>query len=257
MRGLKIGRLNFDVLHGFLGLFCLASVCFAILTLSNAIIFSSVALTSILAFGSIKRLKLAPVHTVIAPGITAPHREAFKRTISVCVYVNFRILYSEGYVPSHLAYTCACCAWVLWFLPLSDFDNGNTYIFGVPIFVGCTFDALGSLGIISPGHDKIVTTRFMLATQLSLLVIAFGFTLSFRKYIDIKKLYAASAGVIAVIVSGFVVPNLPLAFAVGVAVAVFLYVLILALISVQRGTQLAERTTTTELTDEKNQNVIG
>ena len=201
---MKLGRLQLGSRpwhHGLLGASSLVFTFAALVTMRDGFLLLSMACTTPLALGSLALLTQAPQFTAIARGIVAPHREAYKRTISVVLYLNLRLARSAGWWPfGTRAYGAACAAWALWLLPRSAFDNGNTLVFVVPIFAGVALDARHQLACLGrercPWNDDVATARTLVGMQLVALVVAFAFTLAFRGYLRTRRLYSASAGAV-------------------------------------------------------------
>ena len=96
---MRIGRLQMGSRpwhHGLLGAASLLLTGAAVATERRWLQLASVAATTPLALGSTRLLSHAPEFTAIARGIVAPHREAYKRTIAVVLYINVRLLWALG-----------------------------------------------------------------------------------------------------------------------------------------------------------------
>ena len=259
---MKVGRLRFEA-HGFLGVASLALVAYALARPSSpSRVAASVVATTLLACGSLSLIATAPLNTTIAPGVDAPHRAAFSRTIAVCLYINLRLAWAHGWwddllqwggaaggvasprppLSARCAYGACVLAWATWLAPRHALANGNTWIFVVPIFAGVGADAahqLLSLGVEagffgsddehawrrrgSAWNERVATVELMLGIQLALLLLAFGFTLAFRRYLDVRALYAAAAGIVAAILARLSGARAAAAVATGVAAHVALY----------------------------------
>ena len=227
---MKLGRLQLGSRpwhHGLLGASSLVFTFAALVTMRDGFLLLSMACTTPLALGSLALLTQAPQFTAIARGIVAPHREAYKRTISVVLYLNLRLARSAGWWPlGARAYGAACAAWALWLLPRSAFDNGNTLVFVVPIFAGVALDARHQLACLGlercPWNDDVATARTLVGMQLVALVVAFAFTLAFRGYLRTRRLYAASAGAVAACLGTLLTGAVPAPAAAGLAAAVAL-----------------------------------
>jgi hypothetical protein len=208
----KVGRLRFG-LHGILGVVATILNVVALANTGNpTYICSLVVTTSLLAFDARSLISQVPEKTRITAWIVAPHREAFQRTIAILHYVNLRICREMQWLPATDPYynavyfSLVAFCWTL-FLPIgSDFSNGNTWIFVIPMFAGVSFDAWQQ----ALGGKTFVTLSFLLCTQLSALTIAFVFTLAFRAYVDIKAIYALSAICVAGLLSQVFSISLPL-----------------------------------------------
>lgn len=173
--------------------------------LSNVLIYISVLLNTTTAYQARQLLDHVPLQTEIIPGVVAPHREAFKRTMSMMHYSNLRIL---GCIlltapissNSHSLYKLFL-AWFIYnkFLPRQQFDNGNTWIFVVPMFLGTSLDLLQYAWFAPNG---LLSTCHYLLIEWSALVIAFFFTLAFRGYFTIFQIYVVSACAVATLFGG-------------------------------------------------------
>jgi hypothetical protein len=188
--------------------------------------FLSVLLNSTTAWDARSLLDQVPIKTEIVPGIVAPHREAFQRTMSMMHYCNLRILgklfhleetpeeesiYYYYYYYYYYAYVV-----MLWsfgwysFLPLSSkFQNLNTWIFVVPMFLGVTTDMLQMIVNNRKHHHAagaaaaaVVDIQHYLVIELSALFIAFWFTLAFRGYMSVAQVYLGSAIMVAGLFGG-------------------------------------------------------
>jgi len=232
----RLGKLRFGN-HGLLGVFALTTTGAAWWLCSHTdtntaslpymvlLIASQVACVAT-SHHSIALLPQVPPYTQIIPGVTAPHREAFVRTVSMMNYLTARVVLGSLLAPTQV--TAAVCAvlgietstgttssstsmlqlqagcsssypylcWAvlgyLWW-PLvpavpGDFRNGNTWIFVVPMFVGVTGDFWQYIF-----RGDVIAVQQLLQTQVLGLVLAFGFTLGFRKYISMPTVYAGAA----------------------------------------------------------------
>jgi hypothetical protein len=177
------------------------------------VVLLSVLLNSLTARDASTLLPQVPLKTEIVPGrIVAPHREAFKRTMAVMHYANLRILeklYDNGsteewkstpptMTTTTLARTYYASCWALgwyWFAPTrSDVRNGNTWIFVVPMFAAVITDVPAQLvGKHRGGTAAMMQLEHYLLIELSALIIAFGFTLAFRGYVSVPRIYFGSA----------------------------------------------------------------
>jgi hypothetical protein len=155
-----------------------------------------------LAIHSYTLLNQVPLSTRIIPGFMAPHREAFKRTIAMMHYTNLRLIGNRYSQPSPIYKILIAIVW--WqFLPLnSDWSNGNTWVFVVPIFVGVSLDILQSMLLKDfCGHDQdLVSWRWLLGVHLSAMIMAFGFTMAFRNIIIIQQIYFGAAFFVALLI---------------------------------------------------------
>jgi len=180
---------------------------------------SSQICNAILVFQASSLLPQVPPWTVIVPGVVAPHKEAFRRTISAMQYLIARVLVqwmttsigkqqqqqqqettSGGTttaiddLPSSQYY--ALLSILLWrWYPLlpnlfnAEWSNGNTWIFVWPIFLGIS----GDLYQYVAWGDNCVSIGNLLTGQLLGLGLAFGFTLGFRRYVPMAVVYALAA----------------------------------------------------------------
>ncbi|KAJ8599243.1 hypothetical protein CTAYLR_006217 [Chrysophaeum taylorii] len=170
--------------HGILGCASLVATVVALALESQAVVALCVAASSTLAIHARSLIHLAPAKSTIAPGIVAPHREAFRRTIYMVLYLNLRALGEAGLARGR---PYAVGRFLLWtqFLPRSA--DPNALIFVVPMFLAVTQDA------VSISADL----GFLLSTQLGALVLSFAFTLAFRKIISIRAAYVFAAAAVA------------------------------------------------------------
>ena len=169
------------------------------LTISRSWIFASVLLNSATAWDARNLISQVPLKTEILPGIVAPHKEAFKRTMSMMHYVNLRILGQLLDIQTtSTLYQMVCWAfgWYFFAPVSSDFRNGNTWIFVVPMFAAVVTD-IPQLML----RDALQTSHYLLI-ELSALIIAFGFTVAFRGYVSVPKFYLGSALYVAALFLG-------------------------------------------------------
>lgn len=185
------------------------------------LVVGSMILTTLTALDARSLMSQVPIRSIIVPGVYAPHREAFRRTMSMMHYANVRILgelvdQSTGVVAAtattssttgsaaalflYYYYPTLYKAWLcyMWthFLPIhSPLDNGNTYIFVVPMFVGVSLDIYQTL--CGASWETSINVTHYLLLQISALVIAFYFTLAFRGYFSVRQIYVASALMVA------------------------------------------------------------
>ena len=220
--GLKVGRLDFKA-HGLLGTAGLvllgASLCCSTDTASYLVL-ASIPITTGLAYGSYALLGHAPERTVIARGIVAPHREAYRRAIGVVLYVNVRLAWAaQGWPLGARPYGVACALLAAKLAPTKAFDNGNTFVFVVPIFCGVGLDAARQVRCVASDecawNAEVATLRTVAAVQFVALLVSFAFTLGFRGYIRLARLYALSAGAVAGILGALAGGGIVGALAVG------------------------------------------
>ena len=126
--------------------------------------------TQILANHALTLLDQVPHQTVIVKPnwVVAPHQEAFRRTIAMMGYANLRLLgqvvmQSQLFVDypfrHYIHYILLGRSWYQ-FNPLSsNFYNGNTYIFVIPMFVGVTLDLCQFLYF--PKHDLVSMSHLL------------------------------------------------------------------------------------------------
>ena len=169
------------------------------LTARRPWILASVVLNSTTAWDARNLLPQVPLKTEIVPGIVAPHKEAFKRTMSMMHYVNLRILGQLYEIQlSSTIYQTGCWAfgWYFFAPVSSDFGNGNTWIFVLPMFAAVITDIPQLLL-----RDALHMNHYLMI-EFSALIIAFGFTLAFRGFVSVQKLYLGSALYVAVLFCG-------------------------------------------------------
>jgi hypothetical protein len=219
----RFGKLRFG-LHGLLGILALTFTLTAYYQnpTNFAVLATSQISISAIAFHAAALLPQVPPFTEIMPGIVAPHKEAFRRTISVMFYLVARVTLStvcaapimeilQGvgigvsstssgntqFVLQHDAYfrylCCAVLAWFWWPLVPSLRDpsqwlNGNTWIFVFPIFIGVTGDFWQYVA-----YGDVIRVEQLLQTQILGLVLSFAFTLAFRNYLSMPTVYAGAA----------------------------------------------------------------
>lgn len=184
----------------------------------------SVALNSLTAWDAVNLLPQVPLQTEIVKGvIVAPHKEAFKRTMSIMHYANLRILEKlctrqEFQMDPFTTVTCyglyyaGCWAfgWYFFGPSKSDVRNGNTWIFVMPMFVAVITDIPAQLAVLllqqqpeqQPEQQQqqnygALQLEHYLLIELSALIIAFGFTLAFRGYMSVRQIYFGSAVYVA------------------------------------------------------------
>ena len=201
----RFGRLKFGF-HGVCASLALCVTTAALLSNStdattiNLLVYSSVILNTVTAYQARQLLDQVPLKTEIVPGVVAPHREAFQRTMSMIHYGNLRILGCTLLTSCQWIYT-AFLAWFIYkkFLPRAQFTNGNTFIFVVPMFVGTTVDLCQYTLVPNGGFMSI---HHYLIIEVSALAIAFFFTLAFRGYFTVYQIYMVSALVVATLFGG-------------------------------------------------------
>lgn len=195
----KWGSLRFAI-HGVWAILTFVVTSAGILSNDERYLWPSIVTNECLAVHAYSLLEQVPLSTKIIPGFVAPHREAFKRTIAMMHYTNLRLL--KDVLPQTLHYPLLAVAW--WqFQPFnSDFRNGNTWVFVVPMFVGVTLDLCQSIlmahGYCS-GMGDMVAWQWLLGVHLSAQIMAFGFTLAFRGIIVIQYIYFGAVFFVALL----------------------------------------------------------
>lgn len=166
----------------------------------NLLVYASVLFNTITAFQARQLLDQVPLETEIVPGVVAPHREAFKRTMSMMHYANLRILGCMWLSSSNSIYKLFLAVFIyIHFVPRgATLDNGNTWIFVIPMCIGTTVDFCQYV-FLPNGLASVV--HYLLIEWCSL-VIAFFFTLAFRGYFTVFIIYIVSALVVATLFGG-------------------------------------------------------
>jgi hypothetical protein len=203
----RIGKLHFGR-HGLWGIASVVATIAAVLRPESTIrLLSSQICNYFLVSQARTLLPQVPKSTEILPGIVAPHKEAFCRTISVMHYLITRVVMKyilkltqqllSPFIKSSSSNNRSVLEWItlfvfLWrwlpLVPSADWHNGNTWIFVVPIFLGIS----GDLYVYCTFGD-IFTTYQLLYGQLLGLGLAFGFTLGFRNYLPMPFVYGGAA----------------------------------------------------------------
>ena len=192
-----LGALRFGF-HGIGGIVCVA-LTLAAFHHHQAILLHwiSQVVNGILATHATTLLSQVPARTAIIPGwIVAPHKEAFKRTIGMMQYLVVRIVCSKllGLSPV-AAFAAVTVPYLLSLVPnrntfrRGSLDNGNTWIFVLPIWVGTTADMM----VLFWYGDQLISLQQLLQVELVGLGLAFGFTLAFRNYLPMPFVYAMAA----------------------------------------------------------------
>jgi hypothetical protein len=203
---IRVGKLQFGV-HGALGLATLVLTMGAILWPHFVLGFMVPSQMCILLLVSHATtgalLQQVPHSTQIFPGVVAPHKEAFLRTAWMMQYLAARVIIKcvpqsnnvftvAQYDYFHAILAPIILAWRGYQLVpkfySTDWYNGNTWIFVVPMFVGVCADAYQQYR-----HNDLVDTVDLLAVELSGLLMAFAFTLGFRQHIPMPVVYVGSA----------------------------------------------------------------
>ena len=198
----RFGKLLFGF-HGLLGITCLVLTSTAIHhpSLIWKLVLPSQICNLMLVNDAYSLLSQVPTSTQIFPGVVAPHKEAFQRTIWVMQYLIARIstkffheplrnsISTDGNYISILESIV-----ILWrYYPLIpqlniDWWNGNTWIFVIPIFIGVSGDIY-----VYFIYGDIFQIYHLLLGELLGLCLAFGFTLGFRRYIPMPIVYCGAA----------------------------------------------------------------
>lgn len=205
----SIKRLRFGF-HGICASLSLVVSCAAMVSLlwctdstataTNALVVLSVVLNTMTAYQARQLLHQVPLQTEIVPGVVAPHRQAFIRTMSMMHYNNLRII---GYLLNlrGIYYKVFLGMFIYKsFLPRRDFGNGNTWFFVVPMFLGTSLD-LCQYTILNSGAG-ILSIHHHLFIEVMALVIAFLFTVAFRGYSTVFSIYLVSATIVATLFGG-------------------------------------------------------
>jgi hypothetical protein len=170
---LQWGSLRFGF-HGIWAILTFIVTTICIVSGNDFYLWPSMIGSQVLAMQAYSLLDQVPRSTEICPGFVAPHQEAFKRTIAMMNYTNLQL--AQPWVPSVLYYALLALSW--WqFVPFhSDFRNGNTWIFVVPIFFGVSLDMTQSLVMDHCGLSSLVSWRGLLGVTL-------GRPFSWRSYL--------------------------------------------------------------------------
>ena len=212
-----IGGLRIFNFHGILGMSSLLLSTGALIspTTKWIVLLSVLTSTTLSIHSSFVLVDQAPLQTTICRKptlVVAPHREAFQRTSIVMLYTNARII---GKLVDLQSLRAQQISWLfiticgLRMLPTKNLDwkNGNTYCFVIPMMLSIVVDYM-IMNSCDFYYEYTITTptttimlhwqswlelRQLIFVQLSGLVIAFFFTLAFRKHINIQFLYFASS----------------------------------------------------------------
>jgi len=206
--------------------------------LSSALSLWAAVTASISASSGVPLIGQAPARTVISKNIIPPHREAFRRTASSVYYLSGRIAWNhirryfglmgtsndDGAVLAilDLAWGCLSVFYAIrYFLPRihgTEWRNGNTYVFVVPMASGIMADAVfqspffqccESGAVSTCWNEDVVTEVDLLCVLLSAMVVAFVFTLAFRGSLGIRQCYWGSAIVVHCICVYLILKALP------------------------------------------------
>jgi len=199
--------------------------------LSSLLSLSAAGTAAVTASSGIPLVNQAPVCTVIARNVVPPHRDAFRRTAKTVYYLSARIVWNHmrwvrwskysgnadgvSFGVLDWAWGCAALLYAIkHFLPRiqeTEWRNGNTYVFVVPMASGIIADAVFQLPLVqcqmmkadsdgiarnSCWNRNAVNETDLLCVLLSALFVAFMFTLAFRGTLDIKRCYWGSAAVV-------------------------------------------------------------
>lgn len=215
----RFGNLLFGW-HGIVGITCVILTSTAIYHpyLSWTVVIPSQICNLLLVNDAYSLLNQVPKSTQIFPGVVAPHKEAFQRTIWVMQYLIARVAMKvfqqqvhDNFGTPDIEYFSSILASVIvsWrYYPLvpqlhTDWWNGNTWIFVIPIFIGVSGDVY-----VYFMHGDIFEIFHLLLGELLGLCLAFGFTLGFRRYIPMPIVYCGAAlAVWAIIQQGIVTVN--------------------------------------------------
>lgn len=164
-------------------------------------------LTSI---GSLDLLTQVPSTSHITSWIIPPHRDAFRRTIAISGYINFRLVQIWIQNNESISFPFLLFAYTIYFFfPLgSNFNNGNTWVFVLPMFIGLMIDCWKQFPIfrmkngvlykldwsrVHEWNTNKVNESYLLFTLLCTLQIAFMFTIAFRGKMSIQNCYWIAA----------------------------------------------------------------
>ena len=155
----KSRRLDFKA-HGLLGTAGLVLLGAALCCNQNVaryLIMASIPVDDGLSMGSYALLGHAPEKTVIARGIVAPHRALPYKSVAIGVvlYVNVRLAWTTCDLLDARLYGVACALLAAKLTPTKAFDNGNTFVFVVPIFCGVGLDAVRQLRCIARSRVRM------------------------------------------------------------------------------------------------------
>jgi hypothetical protein len=219
----RIGALRFGV-HGVFGIIGTCVVSYALFksymreSIPLWLALSTVITSTTSSVGSYGLLPQVPTTSQIASWIFPPHKEAFKRTVAIVGYLNIRLVHEWQWV---LGRESVIFPFLLFlytnyhFFPRnSDFFNGNTWVFVIPMFLGFNIDtfmqfpSIGLKNVVNapttfmsdPNWDDVhrwnqnrVDETYLLLTLLCALKIAFMFTVAFRGRMSIRTCYWIAA----------------------------------------------------------------
>jgi len=223
----RIGALRFGV-HGVCGIISTIVVSYSLFKSYRGeaipfwLAFSIVMTSAVNSVGSYNLLPQVPNSSRIASWIVPPHREAFKHAIAIVGYLNIRLVHEwDCWVlgKESLLFPILLLLYTNYhFFPRhSDYFNGNTWVFVLPLFLGFNIDTImqfPSIGLKNQNSMYARTNTFMsdlhwdnvhewnqyrvdetylLLTLLCTLLCAFTFTVAFRGRISIRACYWISA----------------------------------------------------------------
>jgi len=162
------------------------------------------------SIGSLDLLPQVPSSSHITSWIFPPHREAFRRTIAITGYINFRLVHSWILNKESILFPCLLLVYTIYFFsPLgSNFSNGNTWVFVLPIFFGLMVDCcnqfpifrMKTISVLDSDWSRVhewnatkINESYLLLTLLCTLQIAFMFTFAFRGKMSIQNCYWIAA----------------------------------------------------------------
>jgi hypothetical protein len=171
----RLGKTLKFGLHGMSGIFATLATGWALMGEETEVsVLAAVFWGSLTAIHASFLLRQVPPASHVAPGIVAPHIDAFKAAIGLIFYVDVRCL--QPYFPSDLLYmTAVIAAWWPFVPAVLDWYNWNTYLLVLPRFLAVTFDMMN---IVATGQS--LPRQDLLSVQMFLLVFSFLYSLSFR-----------------------------------------------------------------------------
>lgn len=175
----RVGPFRFGI-HGVAGLLSFIFVTYGLILSKqkqqlNGISIVIVISTLISSIGSYSLLSQVPNTSHISSWIIPPHREAFKRTIAIIVYLNLRLVHlwqwnfqgmsingNDANIILHdrsLIFPVLLLVYTNYnFFPLHlDYTNGNTWVFVVPMFLAINIDAIYQFPSIVSSKDEVLT----------------------------------------------------------------------------------------------------
>lgn len=212
----RLGPLRFGF-HGIFGMLGIIAVSYAFFksfmgeSIPLWLAFSILVTTLSSSFGSYGLLSQVPKTSKIASWIFPPHKEAFKRTIAIVGYLNIRLVHEWQWILGNesLVFPLLLSFYTSYhFFPRqTDYFNGNTWVFVIPMFIGFSTDTFMQFPKLDKGmlisdrnwndvndwNKNRVNETYLLLTLLCALQIAFMFTLAFRGLISIRFCYWIAA----------------------------------------------------------------